>query len=535
MRWPMPNPFPHLSAAARRVLFAAVPILLLSGALELVAPGTASAGETGKINVVRNATSEFDRYTGGASAAEQEWIRNHYSAIRGYAPYFDRALSWAPPAEFYKDLYAIYSDERTFVSQHPSWILRDSGGSPLYIPWDCNGSTCSQYAGDIGNPEFRRWWIGEAEALIAKGYSGVFIDDVNMKMQVGNARGELVHPLDPRTGTAMTEVDWQRYVAEFTEEIRAALSGVKITHNALWWMGEGSYARREVESADVVNLERGVNDSGIVGGGGRYGFETFLSYIDWVHGLGRSVMFGSYISSSREGEYEVASYLLATNGTDSLCANYRADPDEWWPGWESNLGEASGPRYRWNGLQRRDFSNGTVLVAEPGSPARTVSLGSQYRRIDGSTVEQVTLGADEGVVLSFTGGDQGVPPPAAEPPPGGSEGSSSGSPDDGNSPAGGAQGGAEEAPPAGAGESSVQVTGQITSGGSRGVVIEVQRKVGRRWKKVRNVRAKADRRGHFEKRIKRLRRGRYRVRGELAGWRSRGRAVVRRHRRFFIG
>jgi hypothetical protein len=42
------------------------------------------------------------------------------------------------------------------------------------------------------------------------------------------------------------------------------------------------------------------------------------------------------------------------------------------------MGSPLGARYAWNGLIRRDFSNGIVLVNEPGANSVTASVGSGY-------------------------------------------------------------------------------------------------------------------------------------------------------------
>src|SRR5439155_17702141 len=119
------------------------------------------------------------------------------------------------------------------------WILKDSAGNNLYIPWGCSGGTCPQYAGDIGNPAWRQYFIDNAKALMAKGYKGLFIDDVDMDMNVGNGQGQQVAPIDPRTGAAMTDTAWKGYFADFLEQVHAALPGVEITHNAVWFAGGG--------------------------------------------------------------------------------------------------------------------------------------------------------------------------------------------------------------------------------------------------------------------------------------------------------
>ena len=76
-----------------------------------------------------------------------------------------------------------------------------------------------------------------------------------------------------------------------------------MVHNGIWYAGCGADAgscwadpqvRRQLLSADLIDLERGVNDAGITGGDGRWGYETFMSRIDWLHEHGKGVIFDSY-------------------------------------------------------------------------------------------------------------------------------------------------------------------------------------------------------------------------------------------------
>ena len=52
-------------------------------------------------------------------------------------------------------------------------------------------------------------------------YRGMMIDDVNLTWRVGNGNGDHVLPIDPRTGTEMTLEGWQKYMAEFLEQIKS--------------------------------------------------------------------------------------------------------------------------------------------------------------------------------------------------------------------------------------------------------------------------------------------------------------------------
>jgi hypothetical protein len=396
----------------------------------LVGATSASAATDGKLRFVRNATSAFDSQLLAAQSnpALQTFWRQHYWRMRGYAPYFDNhtfdgSPAWTPPpTHFYRDLYAIYNNangEQT-ISQHPDWVLRDTAGNRLYLQWACSGTSCTQYAADIGNPQFREHWINGAAARLAAGYDGIHIDDVNLAMKVSDGTGTFTRPIDPRTGAPMTDANWRRYVAEFTEEIRAAFPDAEIVHNTYWRSHSTSktdpYTLRQLAAADTIEVERGFNDSGIVGGTGPYGYESYLAHMDWLHSRGLSIHYEPYGLDATSREFEVASYYLVKDLDDSITSHFQADPSNWSTVWDTDLGTPSGERYAWNGLFRRDFANGTVLVNQPGAPTRTVSLpgASEWRDLSGGPVTSVTLGARRGKLLFKT--PAGTPP--ATPPPG---------------------------------------------------------------------------------------------------------------------
>src|SRR4029077_18757723 len=118
----------------------------------------------------------------------------------------------------------------SLAAEHPEWILKDANGNRLYIPFGCRNGSCPQQADDIGNPAYRAWWIAQARTRVGKGYRGLFVDDVNLALKVGDGTGLAVPPRDARLGRAMTVTDWRQYMAEFTEQIRAALPGIEIVH-----------------------------------------------------------------------------------------------------------------------------------------------------------------------------------------------------------------------------------------------------------------------------------------------------------------
>ena len=118
-----------------------------------------------------------------------------------WSPYFDEKTAWFANGWVYDDAYAIYT-ERNSSQNTPNGSSRTPQGNRLYIPYGCSAGSCPQYAADISNLAYRHYWIENLKEELAHGYRGVFIDDVNMNMQVGNGSEQHVAPIDPSTGAA---------------------------------------------------------------------------------------------------------------------------------------------------------------------------------------------------------------------------------------------------------------------------------------------------------------------------------------------
>lgn len=345
-------------------------------------------------------SSTFNVYTNNPSTAAQAWMRSHFWRLQSSSPYFDSRLSWMPNAWAYLDLYGIPINS-PLVSQHPEWILHDGAGNRLYIPFGCSNGTCPDYAGDVTNSDFRNWWVANAQSILSKGYKGFWIDDVNMEFRVSNGGGTSVAPYDPNTGTTMAYDNWRLYIAEFTEQIRSAMPTAEIVHNAIWFAAptrySDQYVIREINAADYINCERGVSDPGLGGGTGLWSVRAFLAYIDAVHSYGKNVLLDEYAFN---GDYGLAGYYLISNGGDSL-GNQQITPNNWWSGYDVNLGAPLGPRYDWNNLIRRDFIAGMALLNPPQTTAITVTLPVPLTRIDdGTLVTSVTLQPGQAAVLT---------------------------------------------------------------------------------------------------------------------------------------
>ena len=318
------------------------------------------------------------------SDSQKLWMHKHFWRIFAFSPYFDSKLSWSSPAWLYKDAYAIYpsgnSAETLTLENASQFILKDSAGNPLFIPYGCQNGICPQYAADIGNQAFRNLWISQARNKVARGYKGIHVDDVNLDWRISNGVGNPVMPIDPRTGIEMTLTDWRRYFAEFTEQIRAEFPKTEIVHNSLWWVPDTDpYAARQLKAANIINIERGVIDDGLKNGNGPFGFETLLSYVDRRHSHKTNVLYFAYGKTQIECEYNLATYYLTSSNNDGTTCLYRNNPSDWWEGYDTVLGSPIGARYKLdNGIFQRDYESGVVLVSQPGTAQTTVTLSGKY-------------------------------------------------------------------------------------------------------------------------------------------------------------
>jgi hypothetical protein len=364
----------------------------------------AAAADEGTIRTVKVAGSDFDEYTGAPSQSAKEWMRSNFWRMIVYSPYFDSRTGWYPDAWVYRDAYAVYPSSNV-PKEHPEWIFKGPSGEKLYVPYACANGTCPEYAGNIANAGFRQRWIEEEKATLAAGYKGLYIDDVNMEFNVGNGQEQRVAPIDPATGKQMTYTAWRQYMAQFMEQIRAALPGIEIIHNVVWFSDGPSriadpYIQREIKAANGVFLERGANDAGLTGGTGIWSLNAFLSYAEGVNALGAYFVLGDGATDQQGQEYDLAAYFLISNGSDAIDVG-PSTPRKYWRGWDIELGKATGGRYMWEGLMRRDFTGGTVLLNEPGAATRTVRLAKPMENTAGAVVSSVKLAASSGVVLKI--------------------------------------------------------------------------------------------------------------------------------------
>lgn len=367
-------------------------------------PTPAPSATAGIVHLGRTAGPEFDSYSTTTNGGVQSQIRSLFSRMLVYTPFFDDKLSWYSNGWAYYDAYAIYRNSST-ASNYSHWILRDSRGNKLYINYDCSGGVCPQYAGDIGNSDFRKWWIAEARNIIEqRKYKGLFIDDVNFTWSISNGQGQPAVPMNPRTGRAMTLSEWRQSLALFLQEIREAIPQAEIVHNSVWFHdAETNYGAPELNSVlsqmDYYFVEHGVADLGITGGTGTFSLFRMFQLIDRIHSLGKNVILAGLNSTNTQyRKFTLGCYFLISNGKDMIF-DHSITPNVKWSGYSLNLGNALGARYTWQGIQRRDFEKGMVLVLEPGRSSIVVQAQG-YRGAISGQVDTFVLEGRSALILN---------------------------------------------------------------------------------------------------------------------------------------
>lgn len=371
-------------------------VFLLTGA---AISSLAQSNNGGRVNFFMRTNAGWDQFTDSLNPYVGQWLNQNFWRMQVSTPYFDSRLGWFPNAWAYQDLYGQWYGT-SLANEHPDWVLRDSSGSPLYVPWGCWGNGCPNLAFDPGNPDFQRWWIDNAKQILSHGYKGLWIDDVNMEFRVGYGDGSNATPWNPRTNAPMTYDEWKSAIADFTQQIRWNLPNAEIVHNSIWFAGgdQRDYdpnVIREIQSADYINCERGISDDGLTSGDGAWSVNAFLRFVDHVHSLGKHVIFDEY---GFNGEYGIAGYFLINDGQDGF-GNQQVAPFYTAAEYFVDLGDPKGPRYNWNGMLRRDFANGTVLVNPARSGVASGNVGGNAFNIFGSWSQSVWLGGGQGLII----------------------------------------------------------------------------------------------------------------------------------------
>jgi hypothetical protein len=367
------------------------------------------------------------------NAAQTQFAATHYvgsqklllgatHALRAINPSFVvlhyHLAMWqsAPTTSFIVDG-LTWGNDYPAVTTHESWFWHNAGGDR--VPSSADGKLLM----NVSDPGFAAYWASSIASQTQAGeYDGVFLDSASPALLQGECSGA-----DPRlAGTAAR-------TQAFSE-----LGG--LTWTAAWeaWIGalNDSLANASIPlipntSAFVTTWD--TTDYTHTAGIFVEGFaDPNFSVTDWkastnqilaIANAGKIVILQNYLSAPNDlvrRQYYLVNYLLVKGSRTYLF--YFADSTlEWYPEWQLDLGVASAAAssidvLAWQGVYRRDYASGIVLLNPATSPV-TVTLETPMRRVDPqgggaiaangtasgtittSTVSTVTLGAGSGLVL----------------------------------------------------------------------------------------------------------------------------------------
>lgn len=286
--------------------------------------------------------------------------------------------------------WAGFTDARA----HPDWFLTRRNGKRLVFKHYPTSRVM-----DVGNTAYQD---AGANRVIAQakteGFDGVFLDDANASLRwviSGGAAACVAYPTTAR---------WQGAVYSFLTHVAPQLhaAGLLVVANI-----GGSTITRGLWKRWNGPIDGAMEESFTNGGTGRDSLRNGqwpakFGHALWSEANGK-ISLDHAVTSTRSGaRYGLSTMLLAAGGENLYSASIGYTHQRWWHEYTATteLGRPLG-RYRVlrNGVYRRDFTNGVVLVNPHARGGRTVHLGATYRGSGLGSVRSVTLKPTTGVVL----------------------------------------------------------------------------------------------------------------------------------------
>jgi hypothetical protein len=303
----------------------------------------------------------------------------------------------AGPAMIYSNSVAIPEDWNV-INAHEDWFLHSSPELTPQTRIPFSDRYPYLFYMDVGSQGWRDFVLGEYAAALdmSPTLDGIFLDGVPMPSEYQSLLGSAFPSYD--------DAGYQSAALEFIYAVKDVAAGKSLVVNS------------ELSKAFTLAADGG-SCEGFVHFGGRRNDEQ-LTKNRWLEYLGligdrdldgRFLLVGSGSLDSTQAsmvEYCYASFLLGYNQHARCYFYWHSNADggyskiNWFPVWDMNIGEPAGDYFESDGVYRRNFTGGTVIVNpnDSGLPI-TVNLGTTYVDATGSIVTSVTLSNKTGVVL----------------------------------------------------------------------------------------------------------------------------------------
>jgi hypothetical protein len=302
-----------------------------------------------------------------------------------------------------------WSSDWSYVNPQESWFAHQSDSGEPQTAADLSSGRVGNSTGwdqaDIANPNWEQYTANQVfQNMAATGSNGWFADSFTY----GISSGGYDNPVPTRyQGTNAANpaswpggITWTTQLANWAQTIETAFT----QHNAAYGT---SYKFLPNLDALVTSWEPNWYDnaSGVPIMDGAF-LESFGHYNDtynWTLSMNRGLNFTTngkivimqpYLDDSpdsatgqQQRNFYLGTYLLLKGNETYFNMEYGSSP-QYYPEYQLNLGAATTPlpsnvsSYLWNGVYRRDFQNGFVLV-NPGSTTYTLNLGGAYQEVQG--------------------------------------------------------------------------------------------------------------------------------------------------------
>ncbi len=305
----------------------------------------------------------------------------------------------APATQFIIDGKSWGNDYPT-VTTHEDWFWHNTASAR--VPSNADQKLLM----NVSNPDFQQYWATSLAAQVKAGdYDGIFFDSASPALLQAECAA-----VDPRLAataardTQFSELGGQTWIQAWQSWITAlngalAAQGIPLIPNT---------------SAFVTGWDN--TDYTLSAGAFVEGFaDPKFAESDWqastnellkLAAADKIMILQNYLQATTDVTtrlYYLGNYLLVKGHHTYLDYFSSAGPFEWYPEWEANLGApvTSGSvasDLLKNGVYRRDFANGSVLV-NPSSAPVTVALGGTFQHLvpsGGGAVD--TSGAPSGTL-----------------------------------------------------------------------------------------------------------------------------------------
>jgi hypothetical protein len=323
-----------------------------------------------------------------------------------------------------------WANDFAFVTQHEDWFAHQTySGEPQSAADLASGRVLGNghdwYQADIANPTWQQYTLTQVlQNMAATGSNAWFADSFTYGIGGAGyndpvpARYQGTNAADPANWPG--GITWTDQLGNWVRTIEAAFAQHNAANGTDYKFLPNLDGRATSWEPDWYSDASGVPviDGAFLEGFGQY-TDTYNWSLSMNRGLdlthnGKIVVMQPYPSASpdtaagqQQIDFFVGTYLLLKGDQTYLNIDYGGGV-QYYPQYRLDLGAAAAPppadvsAYLWNGVYRRDFQNGFVLV-NPGDTAHTLALGSTYRKVQGHGGGTMT-DADLDASGHYTGG-----------------------------------------------------------------------------------------------------------------------------------